>query len=101
MKNHTQNVVQKLFPDSVIKSRNWAYLWPNSLKFYTVCFHYVPSEDRRFYWKLLQSTCFYLISSFFKKQKEVLNYLFLPEGWEFDFKTLNVRKADAMKISGL
>ena len=28
MKNYAQNVVEKLFPDSVLKSRNWAYLEP-------------------------------------------------------------------------
>ena len=40
LKNYTQNVLEKLFPDPVLKSRNWAYLWANSLKF---CFHCVPS----------------------------------------------------------
>ena len=43
MKNYKQNVLEKLFPDPVLKSRNWAYLWANSPKFYTACFHYVPS----------------------------------------------------------
>ena len=32
LKNHKQNVVEKLFPDPFIKSQNWAYLWINSLK---------------------------------------------------------------------
>ena len=43
MESYTQNVVEKRFPDPVLKSGNWAYLWANSLKFYTVCFHCVPS----------------------------------------------------------
>ena len=43
MKHYTQNEVEKLFPDPVLKSRNWAYLWANSLQFYLVCFHCVPS----------------------------------------------------------
>ena len=42
MRNYTQNVVEKLFPDPVLKSRNSADLWADSLKFYTVCFHCVP-----------------------------------------------------------
>ena len=33
LKNHTQNVVEKLFPGSFLKNQNWAYLWINSLKF--------------------------------------------------------------------
>ena len=40
-KNHTQNAVEKLFPDPVLKNQNWAYLWINSLKFYTVCFYHM------------------------------------------------------------
>ena len=41
MKNnyHTQNVVEKLFPDTTLKIQDLAYLWIKSLKFYTVCFH--------------------------------------------------------------
>ena len=26
LKNHTQNVLEKLFPDPYLKSQNWAYL---------------------------------------------------------------------------
>ena len=44
LKNHTQNVVEKLFPDPVLVYQNWAYLWVNSLKFYTVCFDYMTSS---------------------------------------------------------
>ena len=43
IENHTQNVVQKLFPDSSLKNLNLAYLWINILKFYAVCFYCVPS----------------------------------------------------------
>ena len=32
LKNHTQNVVEKLFLDPFLKIRNWVYLWINSLK---------------------------------------------------------------------
>ena len=38
LKNHTQNVVEKLYPDNFLKSQNWPYLQINSLKFYAVCF---------------------------------------------------------------
>ena len=37
MKNHAQNVGEKLFQDPFLKNQNWAYLWINCLKFYTVC----------------------------------------------------------------
>ena len=30
-KKHTQNVVEKLFPDPFLKNKNRAYLWINSL----------------------------------------------------------------------
>ena len=30
---NTQNVLEKLFPDSYQKNQNWAYLWINSVKF--------------------------------------------------------------------
>ena len=31
-KNHTQNMVEKLFTDPFLKTQNWAYLCINSLK---------------------------------------------------------------------
>ena len=39
LENHTQNVVEKLFPDPFLKNQNWANLCVNSLKFYSVCFY--------------------------------------------------------------
>ena len=44
LKNHTQNVVGKLVPEPFLKNENWAYLWINSLKFYTVCFYYTAKS---------------------------------------------------------
>ena len=62
LKNHTQNVLEKLVPDSFLKSYNWAYLWINGLKFYAVCFFFMTS------WGLsnnvetkLRTTCFHVI----------------------------------------
>ena len=37
LKTDTQNLLEKLFPDPSLKNQNWAYLWINSLIFYTVC----------------------------------------------------------------
>ena len=61
-------------PRPLSKIQNWAYLWISSLKCYTVSFYCMPS------WGLSkdietkpQTTSFYLIKSFFKKQKEVWN----------------------------
>ena len=39
LKNHTQNVIEKLFADPFLKNQNWVHLWISSLKFYTVCFY--------------------------------------------------------------
>ena len=36
LKNHTQNMVEKLFPDSFLKNKKLAHLWINSLKFYSL-----------------------------------------------------------------
>ena len=43
MKNHTQNAVEKLFPDFFLKNQNPVYLWMNNLRFYTVCFYGMTS----------------------------------------------------------
>ena len=39
LRKHPQNVVEKLAPDPFLKSENYAYLWINNLKYYTVCFY--------------------------------------------------------------
>ena len=44
LKNHTQNVVEKLVSDPSIKNQNWAYLYVNSLKCYKVCFFYMSKS---------------------------------------------------------
>ena len=54
LKNHLQNVVEKLSPDTFLKTQNWAYLWINSLKLYTVCFHCMPSWGYR---NILKLSC--------------------------------------------
>ena len=38
LKNHIQNLAEKLFPDPFLKSQNWAYLWNNSLTFFVMVF---------------------------------------------------------------
>ena len=35
LKNHAQNVAEKLVPDPFLKNQNLVYLWIKSLKFYT------------------------------------------------------------------
>ena len=52
LKNHTQNVVEKLFPGPFLKIQNWAYLWINILKFYIFCFTVSQVEDYRKWLKL-------------------------------------------------
>ena len=39
-------MVEKLVPETFLKNQTWAYLWINSLKFYTVCFYYITSWRR-------------------------------------------------------
>ena len=43
LRNYTQDVVEKLFPDPFLKNQTWAYLNINSLKFYTVRFYSMPN----------------------------------------------------------
>ena len=43
LKSHTQNVVEKLFPDPFLKNQIWGCLWINSLKIYAVWFYCMPS----------------------------------------------------------
>ena len=79
LKYDGQNVVEKLVPDPFLKNWNWAYLWINSLRFYTVCFYCMSR------WGLLkcietklQNICLCLILIFFKKQKRSLVLVSLP-----------------------
>ena len=62
LKNHMQNVVEKLFPDPFLKKEIWVYLWINSLKFYTVSFYCMLIWGQSKYSETkLQTICFYLI----------------------------------------
>ena len=70
LKYHTQNVLEKLFPEAFIKNKNWAYFWISSLKFYTVCFCCMSTWGLSKCFEIKQrTTCFYLILGFFKKLK--------------------------------
>ena len=61
-------MLDKLVQDSFLENWNWAYLWTNSLKFYTVCFYCLASWGLSKYIETkLQITCFHLILSFFKR----------------------------------
>ena len=67
------NIIHKIwsrrFP-AFLKAQNWAHLLINSLKFYTVCFYCMPSWGLLKYIKTkLQTTCIYIIWSFFKKRE--------------------------------
>ena len=77
MKNNTQNVLENLFPDPILKDQNGVYLWINNLKIYAVCFDCMLSWGLSKYIETkLQTTCFYLVkklSFFFFKKKRVWN----------------------------
>ena len=70
--NHSQNGVEKLFPDLFLKNQNQGYLWINSDKFSTV---YMPNWGLSKYIEIkLQSICYYLKWSLWKKnQEEICN----------------------------
>ena len=60
MKNHVQNVEEKLVPDSFLKNQNLPYLWINSLDFHTVCFYYMlKSRTTKHIETKVLTTCFY------------------------------------------
>ena len=62
-------MVEKLLPDLFLKNQNWAYLWINSLKFYTSCFYCMPSSAPSKYIETkLRTTCIYL-NSFLKTKR--------------------------------
>ena len=63
-------MIEKLVSDRFLKNSDWAYLWTNSLSFYTFCFSGMSS------WGLLKHIdtklriiFFYLTLSFFKNKK--------------------------------
>ena len=90
LKNHTQNMVKKLVPDPFLKNWNWAYLWINSLKFYTVCFYCMASWGLSKYIDTkLQTTCSHLILSFFLNTKRGLE-LTLPASFSAWFLKKNI-----------
>ena len=60
MKDHTQNVVEKLVPDPFLKTQIWAYLSINSQKFYTICFYCMTSFCMIFEEKYL--SCYILVT---------------------------------------
>ena len=59
-----------LFPEPFLKNQNWAYLWINSLKFYSFCFYCKPSWGLSKYAETkLQTICFYLMQTLKKIKK--------------------------------
>ena len=69
MKNHTQNVMEKLVPEPFLENHNWAYLWINRSKFYTPCFYCIASwELSKYIETKLETTFFCLILSIFKNK---------------------------------
>ena len=54
LRNHTQNVAEKLKTLRFLKNQNWAYFLIDSLKFYTVCIIICQVDD---YQNLLKLIC--------------------------------------------
>ena len=61
LKHDTQNVVEKLVPETFLKNQNRAYFWIKSLKFYIVCFDFICRRLSKDIGSIVQATCFYLI----------------------------------------
>ena len=79
LKNHTQNVMEKLVPVPFLKNQNWPYFWINSLKFYTVCFSCMASwELSKYVEAKLQTTCWRPHIKLFLKIKRGLELVSLP-----------------------
>ena len=63
-------MVEQLFPGLFLKNQIWAYLWINTLKFYTVCFYCTLSWGLSKYTETkLQPTYFYFVKNIFKIRK--------------------------------
>ena len=70
MKKHTQNAIEKLFPDPFLKDQNWVYLYISSVIFHTVGCYCMPSWGLSKYIEIKQQTvCLYLKQSLFKETK--------------------------------
>ena len=66
----------KLFPDSFLKNQNWAYLWINSLRFYTIFLSCNTScQLSKYIETKLQNFFLCLIWSFLKTQKRSITSL--------------------------
>ena len=61
LKHDTQNVVEKLVPETFLKNQNRAYFWIKSLKLYIVCFDFICRRLSKDIGSIVQATCFYLI----------------------------------------
>ena len=70
LRNITQNVVEKLFPDTFLKNQNWPYLWINILKFYIFYFYCLQVEDYRNWLKLIWQPVAFISNKVFLKNKK-------------------------------
>ena len=88
LKNHTQNVMEKLVPDPFIKNSNWAHLWIDSQKFHQVSFY----RSLLKYIKTKMLTIYFYLIKLFKKTKRGLELICLPhflhDFWRKIFLTL-------------
>ena len=87
LKNHTQNVIEILFPDPFLKSQNLAYIWINILKFHKACFYGMPT------WRLseqtetkLQTSYLYLYKAFLRNKRSGTILPILFSTWLFEEK---------------
>ena len=79
LKNHTQNVEEKLFPGLFRRNQIWAYLWINSLKFYAVSFYHMTSwELLKYIETKLRTTLLLLHKKLFYETKRGVELVSLP-----------------------
>ena len=64
-------------PRPFLKNQICAYLWINSLRFYTVCFYYPSRGLSKYIESKVKITCFYLVK-LFKKTKRRRELTSLP-----------------------
>ena len=82
-------MVEKLYPDAFLKNQNGAYLWINSIKFYTVYFNCSQVEGYRNILKLSCRPLAFILYKAFSKNKKSSKTSF-PDSFSACFLKKNI-----------
>ena len=94
-------MVEKLL-DAFLKNQNWAYLWINSPKIYTVCFYGMPNWGLSKYIETNRPLAFITYKAFLKYKKRSGTSLSAPIPAIFEEKYISdyVLLPDQSSLSG-